>query len=514
MEGLVKLLGSTLPRLRTEPLPGRRRGRGCVKGCSCGLTPETSRGFEVIDWVESIGLRDAEDRLVEFYPWQRWLLIHALELDEAGEGYRFRTILVLVARQNGKTLINAVLTLWLMFEGDARLLVGTAQELGLAREVMNEILAPMMLNTPELCRRFNPDAVVQTERVGVWHKVWSDEYLRLDSSWRGGRATGPHGPRYLIKALNRRAGRGLAGVAKVDIDELREQWDFEGWSAISNLVLTVPDAQVWCMSNAGDDKSVLLKHLRGLALSGTESDLFHAEWSAPDGCDQEDPEALAQANPSLGYMFTLETLLANVRRNPKARIENLCQFVDVISTALDADAWAAGADPMGAMSNEDATVCVEVAPGSGRVVAVACAPVHGGRWRLDLAGSWESVDKARVALPELRETWGSAALGWFPKGPAAPLGEAMRRSDGKPIKGEKVSEACMTFADYVDSRRVLHSNEPLMDDHARRTGLVGSDVAWTFDRSDSSYAMWAAAGALHLALNREPEELSVDPFVA
>jgi hypothetical protein len=39
----------------------------------------------------------------ELIPWQRWLLIHAMELRGDGR-FRFRTILILVARQNGKAL--------------------------------------------------------------------------------------------------------------------------------------------------------------------------------------------------------------------------------------------------------------------------------------------------------------------------------------------------------------------------------------------------------------------------
>ena len=41
------------------------------------------------------------------HPWQRWLLIHALELNP-DRTFRFRTVIVEVARQNGKTTILLV----------------------------------------------------------------------------------------------------------------------------------------------------------------------------------------------------------------------------------------------------------------------------------------------------------------------------------------------------------------------------------------------------------------------
>ena len=81
-----KLFGRTEPRLWTRPLRE--------------LTPETSLGFEVIRFaLRVLG--------VELRPWQQWLLIHALELLEDGS-YRFQRVVVLVARQNGKTLLAAV----------------------------------------------------------------------------------------------------------------------------------------------------------------------------------------------------------------------------------------------------------------------------------------------------------------------------------------------------------------------------------------------------------------------
>jgi hypothetical protein len=76
------------------------------------LTPETSLGFEVIEFARDI-------LGVELYPWQKWLLIHALELLEDGT-YRFKRVIVLVARQQGKTLLASVLAAWWLYVDSAR----------------------------------------------------------------------------------------------------------------------------------------------------------------------------------------------------------------------------------------------------------------------------------------------------------------------------------------------------------------------------------------------------------
>lgn len=50
-------------------------------------------------------------------------------------GFRFRTVLVQVARQNGKSTLAQVLSLWRMFVDRSPLVIGTAQNLDVAEEV-------------------------------------------------------------------------------------------------------------------------------------------------------------------------------------------------------------------------------------------------------------------------------------------------------------------------------------------------------------------------------------------
>ena len=78
MKGIVE------PRIYTPPLRE--------------LTPETSLGFLFIEFCDSLGQ--------PLLPWQKWLSIHALEFIGTFPedwSFRFRYIIVLVSRQNGKT---------------------------------------------------------------------------------------------------------------------------------------------------------------------------------------------------------------------------------------------------------------------------------------------------------------------------------------------------------------------------------------------------------------------------
>src|SRR5690349_15886926 len=98
------VLGSTVPRLWTPPMRE--------------LTPETSFGFDVVDFA-----RDVVGRPLD--PWQEWVVIHAGELLEDGRP-RFRKVLVLVSRQNGKTELGVMLTLFWLFVERVPLVLGTS----------------------------------------------------------------------------------------------------------------------------------------------------------------------------------------------------------------------------------------------------------------------------------------------------------------------------------------------------------------------------------------------------
>lgn len=88
---LENLKGSTEPRLFTPP---KRK-----------LTPDTSLGYAAIEYAKTVLHK-------ELYPWQEWSLIHMLEIEgdlQVKWHFRFRTIVLLVSRQNGKTVLSEVL---------------------------------------------------------------------------------------------------------------------------------------------------------------------------------------------------------------------------------------------------------------------------------------------------------------------------------------------------------------------------------------------------------------------
>jgi hypothetical protein len=345
-------LGSETPRIFTPPLRE--------------LTEETSLGFAAIDFAEQVCG-------IDLFPWQRWLLIHALELDlkltvstmnERGRLdplFRFRKIVVLVARQNGKSTLSQVLSLFFLYVLGTDLVLGTAQDLDTAEEVWDGAL-DIIEETPELAALADKPIRVNGKKT-----------IRLLS-----------GERYKVKAANRKAGRGLSGDL-ILLDELREHQTWDAWGAITKTTMARPAAMIWALSNAGDATSVVLRYLRkmahaalgdpdginadddpaallpdaddvtDLALGGDdlepedfdedESTLGIFEWSAPPGCPVTDVDGILQANPSCGYCISLRTLLGDAKADPEwvFRTECLCQWSDgTLEGPFPPGTWDAG----------------------------------------------------------------------------------------------------------------------------------------------------------------------------
>ncbi|NLP82598.1 terminase [Microbacterium sp. CFH 90308] len=337
-------VGATEPRLCTKPLRD--------------LTPETSHGFSVIDF--------ARDVLgVTLYPWQKALLIRALELNEDGT-YRFRKVFVLVGRQNGKTTLLTVLALWWLFvDADsfpehlpARdfLILGTAQNLDIAEEAWDAALKRCDPTPDEDDEEYVVEWLATETRKPV--KTNGKKSLRLRNN-----------AKYEPRAASRMGGRGKS-AARVIMDEMREQQTWDVWGSVSKTKNAIFNSQLWGISSAGDIKSVVLRTLRDGAIktireyeqyveSGIQTleefanthDVATAlfEWSAEPGKPLLDIPGILQANPSVGYkpMF-FESIWSDLLGDePEAtkRTEILCDWVTSrVEPFIKGDGWSSSAD--------------------------------------------------------------------------------------------------------------------------------------------------------------------------
>ena len=459
--GPKKVLGIVEARLHPEPLRPLNR--------------YTSRGYEVIDFAETIGS--------PLLPWQQWVVKRALEIGTDGR-YRFRVILIMVGRQNGKSHLQRIVTLWRMImDDDVCLVLGTAQDLPQASNQWK-----LTLNTIFECPWLN-------KRLASHRHVNGQESLALKT-----------GAEYMVRSASENAGRGFS-VDHLIIDELRTQKDFRAWNALYYTTIARPNSQIWCMSNAGSPDSAVLYQIRDAALSGDETiGLF--EWSAPDECDLDDINAWRQANPGLGHTITvaaIRTAMATARPSD-FRNEVLCQKVESADSAIDLGAWQGCADPGGSLASQRAgriAACLDVAMDSAHVTLAVGAKLPDGRVRGEIAASWDSTDAARAELGGILDQLNPVETGWFPSGPAAVLAPILRkRRNSRELKGAEVTEACQGLADLVTARLVIHNDDPLLNSHIGGAQKLQSGDSWRFTRRGGGHcdAAYAFAGMVQVAL--------------
>lgn len=472
-----EIVGSVEPRVWTRPLRE--------------LSPETSYGYDVIDFAEEIG------RPLD--PWQRWVVIHAGELQENGLP-RFRQVLVLVARQNGKTELLVVLALFWMYIEGVRLVLGTSTNLDYARESWEKAVTRAEAN-PRLDREIMP-------KNGV-RRANGEQTLTLLG-----------GGRYKIAASTRKGGRSLT-VDRLIMDELREHHDWSAYSAAVPAMAAVPDAQVWMITNAGDDKSVVLNSLRDQAMAGEDPRLGIFEWSAPDGVEATDIDGLAQANPNLGRRISLDALMGDAVRAQSAGgeqlasflTENQCRHVTRLNPAIDIASWDACKDP-GSLEGErnKLAACLDISVDGQHATLYAAAQLEDGRVRVDPIHAWTGRDAAtqvKQELDGLLATVKPRVFGWFPAGPSAVLAaEFEERPEWPPealivqeIRGTDVSSVCMGFAAEIVALQVAHSDDPLLNAHVAGAEKLAQGDSWRYTRRGASHvdALYAAAGAAYLA---------------
>lgn len=508
--GVSAVRGSTTPRLFTPPLVEGPPGE-C--GCGCALSSATSYGFDVAWFAEHVLGRPLD-------PWQRWAAIHGGELLPDGRP-RFRKLLIIVARQQGKTYLCQVLTLFWLFVERWPMTLGTSTNLGYAKESWQAAVS-LAESTPELAAELPANAV---------RKAAGEECL-----------TTAHGARYKIAASNRKGGRSLS-IDRLVLDELREHADWSAWGAAYNAMSARPYGQVVAITNQGDATSVVLDSLRADALARIESGggderLGLLEWSAPPGSDPEDVAALAQANPNLGHRTTADDLLSDARRAKRNggeelttfKTEIMCVRVNKLDPAIDLDIWENRCAVPGSLDDmrDRVAMVLDLSPDLRHAVLYAAAMLADGRVRVDFVKAWEgqgSTGQVRRDLPGVLARTKPRKFGWLPDGPAAALTAdlAAQATEGRadwppegvevaPIKGETPA-VCMGFADLVDAGQVLHSNDPLLNAQVKGAEWLPRGNLRVFSRRGAGHvnAVYAAAGAAHLARMLPPAD-DYDPL--
>lgn len=292
----------------------------------------------------------------DLFPWQVDAVDVAGEYDPDTRLPCYRSVGIGVARQGGKTTL--VLTrIARQLIPPRQTVAYTAQDRGLARTKWAEHVE-LLMSTPFAQR------VKQVDRTN--HR----EMLVLDN-----------GSRYMpVTPSTKKAARSLS-VDLAVIDEAHSHPDMGVVAALQPTMAARPHAQIWLLSNAGNEDSGLWRHytdLGRLEVDNPASTMCWIEYAADAGADVFDKDAWAEANPSLGLPggVLVSALADGALTMDRATFlrEHLNVWADAARlTGIDQVVWAGCRDD-DTMPGTDVAVALDFTPERDRGALVVAGP--------------------------------------------------------------------------------------------------------------------------------------------
>ena len=256
------LLGSNTPRLATPQL-----------GVPGGGTP-------VVEIAGRLGL--------ELMPWQVYTADRLLERRPDGRR-RFRTALVTVGRQNGKSFLLRAFVVWWITDHAAQ---NGPQSVGIVANTRS-LAVDQWSAVVRLLEEHVPGAIEKVSRGAGRERV-----TLVDGS-----------------TFQPFAASDAIHGASLDLVLVDEVWDIKPAVLDDGILPTTmarPDPLVAMFSTAGDENSHAMRawRERGLSELDSTSETSHLllEWSAGDADDPDLPDTWAKANPGMGRTIRAEAL--------------------------------------------------------------------------------------------------------------------------------------------------------------------------------------------------------------
>ena len=382
--------------------------------------------------------------------WQVWLLRHLLERyptdhpnpDLAGR-LRYRSCVVSVPRQSGKSLIGAILGLWgvAMRNGQSLSLASNTEQ---AMVIYSRVLQTIMGN-PELKEMFKKT----TERRGI---VSADGLSRYD-----------------VRPAKESSLQGLR-VDTVLADELHI-WKKGMWTAVVQGTAASPDGIVIGITTAGDASSETLIDLYKQGERSVNGDPALERfgffcWEAPEG-SEIDGDAILASNPAVECgRIPLERVLGDLATIPEheARRYRLNQFISGVSESwLPMPVFHANAgNGIGDLSGAVLSVSVNAKLDFG---TIAAAKKNGDKIETELVASLVNPSENRLydLLTTLYKKHGCSAI--VIDGNSMPSLQKRLKNSSYPLWqlwSKEVAAACSTTFALFQQGKIEHNNDPLL----------------------------------------------------
>ena len=414
-------------------------------------------------------------------PWQTHTADVTGEYDPDTGRYRYRTVVLIVPRRAGKTVLSLATLLARGLDAPARRCYYTAQDRATAAGQYREEWAPALTGSP----------LAPALRVRMSN---GSETI----TWTPNRST---------VAL---FAPGPAAIHSRDADTvvLDEAWwhtDVRGRQLEQAIrpaqAIRTRRPQLWIVSAAGTADSTYLLAYRDRLRTHRPADTAFFEFSAdPDTDDLDDPATLARVHPAVGHTIDAATLVADRADMSTAewRRAYLGVFTDHTTTvelAFDGPGFTAAAatvDTTGA----PAVLAFDVAADRSVVAIVAAAHLEAGT-HVELVG-WQPLHTAAAAVTELRRRH-RCRLVADRYGPTAPLVDELERRgttvDTPPTR--MLAAGCAAFNDAVAAHTISHPGDPQLPAAVAAARKRRLGQLWVLDRSTPADAAAVAAVLAH-----------------
>jgi len=259
-------------------------------------------------------------------------------------------------------------------------------------------------------------------------------------------------------------------------------------AALLPTLSTAPNPQVWYMASAGFAESTQLAELRNRALDGDDQSLAYFEWSAPDDAKLDDRDAWYQANPALGIRITEDYVAAEraALSDEDFGRERLGLWnVNTHKQVINAERWRAAADDKSVVLDPVA-LAVDVSP------TQTSASVAAAGARVDEAVHVELVDYRNGTawivkrVTELVDQHNVSMVVIDPAGPAGSLiPEFLEHGiEVRTIKARDLGQACGAFYDLTEQGRLVHLDQPQLNDAVAGAKRRPLGDMWAWHRKD------------------------------
>lgn len=380
---------------------------------------------------------------IEFDPWQ--VDLNKCVLAKNAEGlYAADTVVISIPRQVGKTFDIGALVFALCIKTPNMTVVWTAHRFKVSRETFTELRG--MAKSPKLTPHLDYDEI--TTAAG-------NECIPFRN-----------GSRIVFAARERGAIRGFTKVAVLILDEAQ----ILTHSVLADLAPTMNQAENPLIILMGTppkptDAGEVFTDLRTSALEGSSEELLYVEFSAPDGSDPDDREALRVANPSYPTR-TPDRAIRRLRRlltDPDDFLREVFGIWDSVASgsAINIAAWEGLTIPAVDLTTVTA-FGIAVSRDREWASIGAAGPLSDENILLECVEHRPGPDWVVARCIELNHRWSPAAFVIDPVGPAASLVDDLVEA-GLNVETTDTADIAIAFTDLIDAVKnatIRHGPQP------------------------------------------------------